>query len=376
MRNAFLLLFLFLTLQAWPQWVPELLQTSSALPAKDNGKFALELEAIGFFKNNEYFSPVSKGQTFPGTFIRPRAIAQIDDKLRLELGITGLYFSGDQQKNGVEAVNSIFARIQYAIKPNLHLVFGNYYGGANHRLLEPLYRWERQYIEKPESGLQLLYENKRVFADVWLNWQRYIEHGDSVPEILNFGLSAAAKLTADDRPLSISVPLQLTIYHQGGQVDTSNEKMIVCMNAATGLSMEWALGRTVRSIGLDAYVLGYYDKLPNKEIRPYDRGWAVYPVFKVNAKYFKYMLGYWHARKFYTFEGEPLFSSFNPLYPDEELQPTRRLITSKITFFKPLHKAFSLGAQAEGYYDVGLGKFDYSFGVSIRVDAQLFSKKL
>lgn len=375
MKKYFLLIFLFTALTAQAQWIPDLLQTSPAIPEKDNNKLFLDIEAIGFFKNNEYFSPVAKGQTFPGIYVRPRAVCQIDNKLRLELGVTGFYFSGDQQKDGLSVFNSVFARIQYAITPDFHLVFGNYYDGNNHRLIEPLYQWERQFIEIPESGLQLLFDNKKVFADVWLNWQRYIEHGDSVPEILTFGASTSVKLRPEEKTFQVSVPFQLTVYHQGGQIDTSNEKMIVSGNAATGVNMEWKLNRTVHSIGLDTYLVGYYDKHPNKEVRPYTKGWGIYPVFKLNAKYFKFMTGYWYARKFYTFEGEPLFTSFNPLYP-EEILPKRQLINSKLSFFRQLHKSFSLGGQIETYYDVGLNKLDYSFGVSIRVDAQLFSKGL
>ncbi|MDL2299432.1 hypothetical protein LJC21_01850 [Bacteroides sp. OttesenSCG-928-E20] len=370
------LLLLSLSLNAYAQWTPEILLTSPTIPEADNNKLTVDIEAIGFFKNNEYFSPVSLGQTFPGIFIRPRIACQIDNKLRLELGMTGLYFSGDQQKDGLSVFNSVFARIQYAIRPNFHLVFGNYYDGANHRLIEPLYRWEQQLIESPESGLQLLYNTDRVFADIWLNWQRYIEHGDSVPEALTFGASASYRLTDEARSFKLAIPAQLTIYHQGGQIDTSNEKKVVTINAATGVNMEWRVSRHfIRSIGFDAYLVGYYDKLPNSEVRPYSKGWGIYPVFKLNAKYFKFMTGYWYARNFYSSEGDPLFASFNPRYPEANL-PTRQMITSKLTYFKPLHKAFSLGGQVEMYYDTKLKQFDYSFGINLRLNTQLFSKRL
>lgn len=70
------------------------------------------------------------------------------------MGGTGIYYSGDQQKEGTYAFNGIFARIQYAIKPNFNLILGNY-GDVNHRLIEPLYRCERQMVDKLETYTDL-----------------------------------------------------------------------------------------------------------------------------------------------------------------------------------------------------------------------------
>lgn len=375
MKRFIFIFSLFVTILGYAQGTPEILLTSPELPIRSGNEFGIEIEALGFFKNNEYFSPVSKGQTFPGIQFRPKLTCQIDNKLRFELGMTGIYYSGDQQKNDFELFNWIFARIQYSIKPNLNLILGNYYGGANHRLIEPLYRWESQIVEKPESGLQLLYNNERFFVDVWLDWQRYIEHGDSVPEILFFGTSLAAELMPRESRFKLSVPLQLTIYHQGGQIDTSDEKMIVSANFATGLRADWSLGNGfIKSAGLDAYVVGYYDKHVDREKRPYAKGWGIYPVAHLKSADFKFMLGYWYARKYFTFDGERLFASFNPTFPDEELLPTRQLVTSKLSYFKQVHKMFSIGGQAEVYYDTKLSNFDYSFGINIRLNTQIFSK--
>lgn len=374
MKRLIFILSLFIAIHIHAQWTPDILLTSPELPVHDGNEFGIEIDAVGFFKNNEYFSPVSKGQTFPGLHFRPKMTCQIDNKLRFELGLTGLYFSGDQQKDGFELFSWIFTRIQYAINPNLHLVLGNYYGGANHRLIEPLYRWESQLVENPESGLQLLYNNERFFVDVWLDWQRYIEHGDSVPEVLTFGTSLSAQLMPRDSRLQLSVPLQATIYHQGGQIDTSDEKMIVSANFATGLRADWSLGNGfLKSAGLDAYIVGYYDKHVDREKRPYAKGWAIYPVARLDAGDFKFMLGYWYARKFFTFDGDRIFASFNPMYPGEVL-PTRQLVTSKLSYFKQIHKMFSIGGQAEVYYDTKLSNFDYSFGINIRLNTQIFSK--
>ena len=348
------------------QWIPEKLLSSPQLQEKDSNKLTFGIDMTGFFKNNEYFSPVAKGKTLPGINFLPKIGYQIDNRFRAELGAYNVYYSGDQQKEGVYAFNSLFLRLQYAINPDFNLVFGNYYGGLNHRLIEPLYQWERQFTDKPESGLQLIYKDKKYFADVWVNWQRYIEHGDSVPEILTFGTSASAKLTKPENRFQVSIPFQLLIYHSGGQIDTSNKPMIVMGNAVTGICSQWLFEKSfIRSIGLGTYLAGYYDKLPNKDVRPYTNGWGIYPVLQAESKLFSFMAGYWYAKHFYALDGEPLFGSFNPYEPQQQA-PIRKLLTMKLAYSQQLLKDLSIGAQVETYTDLITKSTDYSFGLYLR----------
>lgn len=366
--------FFLISIAAYSKWTPNELITSPILSERDSDKLTINADIVGFLKNNEYFSPIVKGETFPGIRIRPTVAYQVGTKLRAEFGMTGLYYSGDQQKDGTYLFNGIYAKLQYAIKPNFNLIVGNYNDGVNHRLVEPLYRWESHLLNKPESGLQLIYEDKKYFADVWLNWQRFIQKGDSVPEVLTFGVSSSVRITRTDNPLKISIPLQLVIHHQGGQIDVSEEKMIVSGNLATGICSEYSIqDKFIKSVGMNLYLIGYYDKLPDNSVRPYDNGWGLYPTFTVDACPFKAMIGYWHAKKFYSFEGEPLFASFNTDYPDDVL-PARSMVTFKASYSKRLHEMFSIGVQVETYSDLKRKKTDYSFGVNLRFNGTLFSR--
>lgn len=375
MKKAVIILFkLLVCVSIYPQWNPEYLATSPVLLEKDSNRFNINAEVVGFLKNNEYFSPIVKGATYPGVQFMPVISYQVENRLKAEFGMTGLYYSGDQQKDGVYVFNAVHAKLQYAIRPHFNLIFGNYYGGVNHRLIEPLYKWERQLIDKPESGLQLIFDNERFFVDAWLNWQRFIQKGDSVPEVLTFGTSALFTLTKPESPFKVSLPVQLLIHHQGGQIDVSEEKMIVSGNLATGISTEFFLNKKlIQSVRMDCYVLAYYDKLPDNSVRPYDHGWGIYPVITVNGFPFKLMAGYWRSRKFYSFEGEPLFSSFNTDYPDEILTE-RSLVTFKASYSRQLHRMFAIGAQIETYTDLDRGETDYSFGICLRFKGTLFSK--
>ncbi len=350
------------------QWVHEDLLHKPALDTAYSNRISFEADILGFFKNNEYSTPFVKGETFPGMQFIPRIGYQIEDKFRFELGSSGLYYSGDQQSFGKRLFNNVHVRMQYEISPKLHFLLGNYYGGLNHKLIEPLYRWELHFVDAPESGIQIIYEDKKYFADVWLNWQRFIERDDPLQEVLTLGVSSSIKLNSPNQLFSATIPLQLIINHKGGQIDTSDKRNLVIGNLASGVQMKYLLDhRFFDAIGVDFYAAAYYDHIPDKDVRPYDFGWGLYPVVSVEASGFKFMTGYWRSDKFYAVDGESLFGSFDRLYPGEKIQK-RNLITNKFSYTRRLMNMLSVGTQLELYSDLDRNKMDYSFGVHLRFD--------
>jgi hypothetical protein len=344
------------------QWRPESLLQYPAIVAADSNRLSLVTDMTGFFKNNEYFSPVAVGQTYPGIALTTALVYQAGGIFRAEAGAYAVKFSGRNNFSSLQA----FLRLQYAITPSFNMVVGNLYGGVNHRLIEPLYQWERHYTANPESGLQFVLDNDRWFADIWVDWQRYIERNDNFPEALAFGLSASWQATDPESRYHLSLPLQLLIQHHGGQIDVSDEPMIVLGNLATGLCARVDMNsRWMQSIGLDVYATGYYDRYPNESLRPFGKGWGIYPVLHVHATRFSFLAGYWYAEKFYAFQGESLFGTFNFFAPLQQM-PIRSMLTLKVVYEQKLYKSVSLGVHMETYTDMKRRKMDYSFGIHIR----------
>ena len=353
------------------QWAPVTLQSASNLYEADSSRLSLKTDITGFFKNNEYFSPVAVGQTLPGVASTLALGYQIADKAKVELGVYAVKYSGHDPLENLQP----FIRLQYAITPVFNMVLGNLYGGVNHRLIEPMYQWERQFTDNPENGLQFILNTDRWFADMWVDWEHFIQRGDSVQEALTFGTSVTHQLTVPGSRFSLSVPLQLLIHHKGGQIDTSEDPMIVLGNLATGLCSRLNFGNgLIKSVGLDMYVVGYWDRYKNEQLRPFDKGWGIYPVFHADLSPFRFMAGYWYADKFYAFKGESLFGSFDPYRPQQQLS-TRHLLNCKLVFEKTLLKGLSVGAQIETYSDLNRGETDYSFGVHLRFNHSFLLKQ-
>ena len=341
--------------------------STPVIPPADSNRLFVSADMIGFFKNNEYFSPVAAGQTLPGTASTFAIGYQIDDRFKAEMGAYFVKYSGLDPLEQMQP----FVRLQYSVTPALHIVLGNLYGGVNHRLIEPLYQWERHFTARPESGLQCVLHTDRWFADAWVDWQQFIQYGDPMPEALTFGCSAAGRLTNEGAPFSLTIPLQLLVHHRGGQIHVSDERTTMLANVATGLRTRVNTGREwVKSAGLDLYVAGYWGQYSKEAFEPYDRGWGVYPLFWIDTSSIQFMAGYWHAATFYAFEGEPLFGSFNLRSPNQQL-PVRNLLTCKLVFDKQLLNGVFMGAQIESYSDFNRSKTDYSFGIHLRFN-QLF----
>ncbi|MDR2848690.1 MAG: hypothetical protein LBV39_06245 [Bacteroidales bacterium] len=348
--------------EASAQWFPETLLGSPSIVASDSNRLSLKVDMTGFFKNNEYFSPIAVGQTYPGVMLLPTLNYQASDKFRAEAGAYMVHFSG---RNDFSLLQP-FLRLQYAFTPAFSMVLGNLYGDLNHRLIEPLYQWEQHFTARPESGLQFVWHGDRLFADTWIDWERYIERNDTVPEVLTFGASVIGRLFAPDKRFFLNIPVQLLIHHQGGQIDLSHEPGMMLTNAAIGISTGYRLNRKwLQSVAIDIYDALYFDSSDNRASRPYEQGHGVYSVLHLDAAPFALMVGYWHAEKFYAFQGEPLFASFDRYNPLSQL-PVRNLLTAKLAFDKTVYKGIAIGAYAETYTDIDRGETDYSFGVHIR----------
>ena len=362
------------SLSVQAQWFPSTLLTTPALSETDSNKLTLRTDITGFFKNNEYFSPVAVGQTLPGVSMLMTVNYQVSAKFRTEAGMYAVKYSGEDQLSNVQP----FVRMQYAFTPNFNMVVGNLYGDVNHRLIEPLYQWERHFTEKPESGLQFVLHNDRWFTDVWIDWQNFIRRGSPVQEMLTFGASVSYHVFQSSRRFALSIPLQLLIHHTGGQIDTSSDPMIVLGNAATGICSKWNINDSwFRSVGLDVYLAGYYDRYPNKDLRPYKYSLGVYPVLHIDAMPIEIMAGYWKIEKYYSFAGEPLFGSFDPYNPLDRKKrlPDRKMLTLKFAYNLNLLKGVYLGAQVEIYTDLLRNATDYSFGVHLRFNERFILTK-
>ncbi|MBR5576806.1 MAG: hypothetical protein IKW22_05980, partial [Bacteroidaceae bacterium] len=130
----------------------------------------LEVDALAFFKDNEFDGNVQSGYSLPGVRLQPRLTYTPIDEVKLELGLHATIYSGanrypcyafhdiatwkgDQYQSGAHLLPFFRATASFS---NITLAVGNIYGGATHGLIEPLYNPELTLTDDPEMGVQMI----------------------------------------------------------------------------------------------------------------------------------------------------------------------------------------------------------------------------
>ena len=137
----------------------------------------LDVNALAFFKDNEFDGNIAKGYTLPGVRLTPYLAYRPLPNLNLQLGLTALCYDGTNYYPNYDIVTwkgnayQGFAHALPFFRAALQmgaatLVLGDLYGGANHNLILPLYNPETLLTTDPEKGFQT------IIARVTGRWMR------------------------------------------------------------------------------------------------------------------------------------------------------------------------------------------------------------
>lgn len=328
------------------------------------GELRVEIDNISFFKDNEYAGSVMAGYSLPGLWVQPRIAYYPLGNIKLEAGIHLLKYwgatkypnmayidiadwQGRQYQHGVHVLP--FFRAQVALSDHVDIVLGDLYGGANHRLIDPLYTPELNLTADPEAGLQLLYHSRRFDLDAWVNWQSFIFREDVHQEAFTVGLSTRVKLGKEESPWSFYIPLQGLVQHRGGEIDTIFYHSVqTLMNGALGVGAVWKTGRRgLREVGAEADVLGYYQQAGS--LWPFDRGTAWYAHAWADVAGFRVKAAYFEGDKFISMYGLPFYGAVSTKQPGLTYRhPKTGYLGLEYTYrFSP---GYAIGAEVEVYY--------------------------
>jgi hypothetical protein len=353
----------------------------SVLDSANSSKIYIRFENLNFFRNLEYFNPIAEGHTYIGYILRPSFSYQPTSNTCLQLGIHLLKYSGI---NGFSQVTPYF-RFQYRILTNLDLIIGNLYSTLNHRMIEPIYGFDRYLEENVENGIQFLYHNSHFRGDLWLNWQKFIGFSDPQQEQFSLGYTSEIILTRPSNPLKIGIPLQFLFAHKGGQNTLDTTQMFTRFNGASGLSLEYLFDYPfVKSIGAYGYFLVYRDLVTPHNIA-YTYGNGTYANVYLNTSYINFTLGHWTGFQFFNPRGERLFSNISTIddperlavpSPEQYKTPNRNLLLSKIFFHHNIFHGITLAAAYESFYDYKNSIYDYNYALYVLCNLDFFIHKI
>lgn len=354
------------------------------------GTLGLEVDALAFFKDNEFDGDVVKGYSLPGFRLQPRLTYTPLREVHLEAGLHATVFEGagkypayvfhdiahwkgNQYTSGAHVLPFFRAeaRLGQERRGRTTIVLGDIYGGEAHGIVQPLYNPELTLTDDPEAGAQVLVSRKRWTSDVWLNWQSYIYEEDTHQEAFTVGWTQRALL-----PRGFSVPIQVIVQHRGGEQDLPALDLGVqtIANGAAGVGYCWrptaSRRRGVREVSCEALALGALQQ--SGHLWPFDFGTAVWTSASVDWAFgLRVKAGLFCAPKdFCSLYGSPFFGTLSVKHPGERYDGMTTGywgVEYSRTFRvggRWTSGSYTLGAKADGY--VNRSHTPFSFGVYLR----------
>ncbi len=383
--------------QLWQQLCQDSLQSKAQaitlrLDSTQRNVLGVKLDAMTFFRDNEYDSDVAKGYSLPGLWLQPRITYQPLRNVSLELGLHAYVMNGankypnyayhdiatwkgNQYQSGAHVLP--FFRVQADFR-HLSLIMGNIHGAQQHRLILPMFNPEQNLSTDPEMGFQLLVDRRHIHLDTWLNWQSYIFEEDTHQEAFTVGTNATLLWGREGAPVQWSAPIQLLIQHRGGEQDNTAMGVQTLCNASAGLRMDY---RPAGKCALNAFsaeinALGSYQQ--SGHLWPFTTGFAAHAA--VSATLWNHVgleLGHMEIPKQYAnLYGNPFFGTLSIKHPGLQFDGMHTTYLNA-DYHYTFASAYRLGAAVEAMYaqSPGVGSFVFSFGAYFRVSPSFVIKR-
>ncbi len=371
LMKKFLLIFcLILTVtQLDAQTLNDLNHHYKDLDSSEVKTLNFRIESMSFFHNTEYMGDIVDGYTWTGAWLRPKLSYTFSDKLKLDVGG---HFLRYHSRDDFTVVRPWFSA-QYQMFPKMKVVFGNLNLNNNQGLVKQLWEPERIMTDAPREGVQFLYQSKYLEVQNWMSWEQFILPGDPYQEHFTFGLSGRGQLFSNSAT-TIHVPLQLLVYHQGGEIDSSPLGVVTHYNYATGLETNFKIGDGfLKNIDLNLHWVGY--QCPDGPAPyGYDNGHGYSVTLAGETRFGKFALDYWNAYQFIAPYGKRIYMSISNR--DIKLsQADRSQVAFNYLMKQRILKDIEFAFQGEALYDFLTSKFSFAFGYYLVIKQDFLLKK-
>lgn len=331
------------------------------------GTLNFRIESMGFFQNNEYLGEFVNGYTLTGALFRPKLTYSPVDGLYLETGAHLIKYNG---KDALQNVVPWFS-LRYQFSKKFTVVTGNLDQNNQHGLPEQLWESERMYTDKPEAGLQFLYNTRKFAAQTWVSWEQFIQPNDPYQEHFTFGLTGNG-LLYDNESLSVGIPVHVLFYHQGGEINVNPDGPRPRMQTHANFSGGWALaikaGERLKTLNLSGNWLGYAAVTKDSNTLPFEDGHAFLLEASGQTRHSKISLSYWNAFQFIAPKGRLLYQSVSDSDPTYS-KADRSIVSAKYFWQKNVTKDARVAFQAEAFFDVPTGNLSYSYGFFVLLNS-------
>lgn len=345
--------------------------TVSEINEMKGGDLYLSVENNHFFINNEYSKPITWGYTLPGQYAAPllKYLTQ-DQSIQIEAGAYLKHYFGRRDPISILPIFTVQANLT----PSIQLIIGTLKGNLNHQTSDLLLQNEYKYTHSPEYGVQLKHDSKKLWMDLWINWERFIVYGDTIPEQFTAGVSINVPLLTTLSGWKILSPIQTIIVHAGGEISSFMENGYTDINNLLGIELEKSGSSWLDNWGAFAHYL-HYKEFKTIKLNAFPKGEGYHVGAFAQKQNHNFNIAWWKGFQYQSRRGNPLYQSA-PVHDERSLFPTRYLLTAKYAYKKELSNNVTFSILCEGYYNLQYNNFDYSYGVQLLYIPQFFLKNI
>lgn len=336
------------------------------------GHVELSIYNFNFLRNYEFFNKFQDGYTLYGTQLEPRLVYYAHPKLVISAGV---HIRKDFGSDGIQKTYPLFT-LKYRFK-NTEIINGSLEGNVHHRLIEPIFDFERKLNNPVEYGTQVVINKSSLFLDGFINWSKMIEKYSPFQEQIFAGFSADLTLWKKNN-VKLSIPLQLLAYHQGGQIDTDPTPLQTIANTAAGFKVTASREGLINSFKTENYVVNYSELSPTKTA-VYKSGKALFFNAGFGTRYGSLYASYWDGQKYLSPAGMPIYQSLSQHIDNAGYtEKSRQLLFLRYIYQRELVPHFFLDFRVEPVFDLGGSsktEFYHSLFFVYKQDFKLFKRK-
>lgn len=341
-------------IQHYPQWI---------IHDRIADTWNTGIDLTTFLRDAEFFIPQSPGYTAIGFFADPYVTRRIGTAARATVGLRLTGAAGLQGLYGWQPL----VRLEYSPLPTVHIVMGTLYGTLTHGLYEPILGRERHIYAHDEQGVQLIahIHPLRWRTDTWIHWENLLQPWQMDQE--RFTLASSNEITPIDlQHFQLSIPFAFLGSHRGGQFSALDTCIESLFTESAGLRMGVFAGNWKVHIHAPFF---FYQDISPIPLQAYREGYGFWPQLTADFCKGQFHLlggaGLWMGHHYIAPRGSYMFQCISWEDPDF-CEPDRRMATARLALEHAYTDDFSIGADAEAYYDLPRRHFDIAFGLYMR----------
>lgn len=327
------------------------------MEVKDTSHFGITLQANPYMRNTEYFNRIELGRTLFGYQLLPSLFLQPHPNIRIQ---AGSYIRKDY--GSTTAFSRLLPTFTVKLKSGSHaLLFGTLEGALAHRLIEPLWDINSHIERRIENGFQYRFDNSKTFSDIWINWERFIERGSPYKEQFTAGIHYT-KLLLRKGKSGLSLPLQITAFHRGGQIDTDTGKLVMFFNGSAGMLYQRKIGSPVFTSWSASAFTVFSRENSNSGYYLFRNGSGTYLNLDVQTRWIGCMLSYWNGYRYIAPRGTSIYQSISVDRAGYN-EPNRQLLFLRLMYEKEMYRHLNMVIRFEPFYDLNNSSLDYAFSL-------------